>query len=172
MRGRLRRRRYRPVFTQRRKPLRHAAHFLFGLPVVAAQLLLEGDRFEAFDALGERRLLVEVPEEAGVFEAGAENAGVAVADDGAAFVVDLGVEHGQEVRGELAVRVFDREVLLVVAHHGDQHFFRQGEVLGLEVAEDDGGPLGEVDDGLDQRLVFAPAGAGDGAGGGVQGLCE
>ena len=49
---------------QRRQAAATTAQILFGLPVVAAQLLLEGDALQAFDALGERRLLVEVPEEA------------------------------------------------------------------------------------------------------------
>ena len=95
-----------------------------------------------------------------------------MADDGPAFVVDLSVEDGEEVGGELAGGVFDGEVFLVVAHDGDEDFLGEGEVLGLEVAEDDGGPLGEVEDGVDERLVWAPAGAGEVAGGGVKGLAD
>ncbi len=89
-----------------------------------------------------------------------------------AFVVHLRVEHGQKVRGELAVRAFDGEVFLVVAHHRDQHLFRQGKVLGLEIAQHHGGPLGEMDDSLDERLIFTPARAGNGAGRGVESLAD
>jgi len=91
---------------------------------------------------------------------------------GFAFFVDLDVEDGEEVGQQLAVRAFDGEVLLVVSHDGDQHFFRQGQILGLEVAEDDAGPLGEVYDGLDERLVFTPARSGDGACHLVEGLAD
>ena len=71
--------------------------------MIAAQLFLEGDVFEALDAGSKRGLLVEVPEEAGVLEAGSQDARIAVADDGFAFRVDLRVENGEEVRRELAV---------------------------------------------------------------------
>ena len=101
-----------------------------GLVVVAAQLLLEGDRLEHGHAVLEGELLVGVPEEARVVEAGAQDALIAVADDGFALGVGNGVEHGEKVRREFAVRVLDGEVLLVVAHDGDQDFLGQGEELG------------------------------------------
>ena len=69
-----------------------------GLVVVAAQLLLEGDRLEHGHAILEGELLIGVPEEARVVEAGAQDALIAVADDGFAFGVGDGVEHGEEVR--------------------------------------------------------------------------
>jgi hypothetical protein len=65
------------------------------------------------------------------------------------------------VRGQLAVRIFDREILLVVAHDGHQDFFGKLEVGGLEVAEEHVRPLRQVGDGVDQRMVFAPACVGD-----------
>ncbi len=118
------------------------------------------------DALAQRTLLVGLPEEARVVEAGAQHALVAVADD--ARRIALGVEHGQKMRRQPAARVLHREIFLVVAHHGDQHFFRQLEEFAIEVAEDHRGPLRQIDDRVEQFLVFAPARAGNGAGGGVQ----
>jgi hypothetical protein len=55
---------------------------------------------------------------------------VAVADDRGRLLRRPGVEHGEKVRGQLAVGAFDGEVLLVVAHDGDQHFFGEIEILG------------------------------------------
>ena len=46
------------------------------------------------------------------------------------------------------------------------------EVGGLEVAEEDVGPFGEVGDGVDQGFVFAPAGVGDFAGYVVEGFAD
>ncbi len=101
-----------------------------GLVIVAAEFLLEGDRLEHGHAILEGELLIGVPEEARVVEAGAQDALIAVAHDGFAFGVGDGVEHGEEVGRELAVGVFHREVLLVIAHDGDEDFFGQGEELG------------------------------------------
>src|ERR1700679_1623192 len=50
----------------------------FGLLGVAAEVFLEGDVFEQGCTVGEGGALVELPEEAGVVEAGAENALVAL----------------------------------------------------------------------------------------------
>ena len=61
----------------------------------------------------------------------------------------------------LPVGVLHREILLVVAHHRHQNLFRQLKILGLKVAEDHGGPLGEVRHRLHQRLILAPARAGN-----------
>ncbi len=127
------------------------------LVIVAAELLLEGDRLEHGHAILEGELLIGVPEEARVVEAGAQDALIAVAHDGFAFGVGDGVEHGEEVWREFAVGVFHREVLLVVAHDGDEHFFGQGEEFAVEVTEDDRRGFGEIDDRIEQFLVFAPA---------------
>ncbi len=86
--------------------------------------------------------------------------------------IAVGVEDGEEVRRELAVGVFEREVLLVVAHDGDQDFGGQREILGIEAAENYRGTLGQVDNRVEQGLVFAPARAGNRAGGGVEGLAD
>ena len=140
--------------------------------MIAAQLFLEGDGLEAIDALGKRRLLIEVPEEARIFEACAQYTCVAVANDVAPGVVYLRVEHGKEVRGQFAVRAFNGEVLLVIAHDGDEDFFRQREVFSFKLAENNRGPLGKVNNRFDQRFVFAPACAGDGARGRIECLAN
>ena len=49
--------------------------------------------------------------------------------------------------------VLHREVLLVVAHHRDQHFFRQFQELRVEAARDRRGVFGEVDQRFEQRRV-------------------
>ena len=75
-------------------------------------------------------LLVSLPEEAGVVEACPQHALVAVPDD--AVGIAVGIQHGQKMRREVAPGIFDRKVLLVVAHDRDQNFFRQLEKFGIE----------------------------------------
>ena len=137
-----------------------------GLVVVAAQILLEGHRLQHRHALAQRNLLVGVPEEARVVEAGAQHALIAVADQpsGSPSVFSTARKCGSQ----LAVRILHGEVLLVIAHHRDQNFFGKREKFRIEVAEDDRRKFGEIDDGVEQILVFAPARAGDGARGGVE----
>ena len=142
-----------------------------GLVVIAAQILLEGHRFQHFDAFGERNLLVDGPEESCVVESCAEDPFVAVADDLVGVLAGLGVQNGEKVRREFALRVFDGEVFLVVAHDRDQNLFGKGEIFGLEAAEQNAGPLGEVGDGVDQGFVFAPAGSGNRSGWRRRGPC-
>ena len=67
---------------------------------------------------------------------------------------------------------FDREVVLVVAHDGDEDFFGEREVVGVEAAGEDGGPLGHVGHLVDEGVVFAPAGVGKGAADTVEGLAD
>ena len=69
---------------------------------------------------------------------------------------------------KFAVGVFDREIFLMVAHHRDQDFFRQREKFGIEAAENRRRAFGQVDDRVEQRFVFAPARAGNGARGGIE----
>ncbi len=140
----------------------HAQRFV----EVAAQVFLEGDRLQHLDAVAQRNLLIGVPEEAGVVEAGAQHALVAVANQ--AIGIAAGVEHGEKMRQQLAVGIFQREIFLVIAHHRHQDFIGQRKVFRIEIAENDGRELRQVDDGVEQRLVFTPAGAGNGAGGNVE----
>ncbi len=137
-----------------------------GLVEVAAQILLEGHCLQHFDAIAQRDLLIGVPEEAGIVEAGAQDAFVAVANE--AVGIAVGVEHGEKVRQQLPVGVLDREILLVIAHHGDEHFGGQREEFGIEAAENHRRTLREIDDRVEQRLVFAPARAGNGSRGGIE----
>ena len=100
-------------------------------------------------AVGQLLLLVGFPEEAGVVEAGAQHALVAAAHE--ALGVGVDVHHRHELRRQLALGVLHREILLVVPHHGDQHFFGQFQELRIEAAGDGRGVFGEVDQGFEQR---------------------
>jgi len=143
-----------------------------GLGKVAAELLLEGDRLEHGHAIFQRELLIGVPEETGIVEAGAQNTLIAVAHDGFAFGVCDGVKHGEKVRREFAVSIFNGEILLVVAHDGDEDFLGESKELAVKVSEDDGGSFGEIDDGVEQFLIFAPACAVNFADRGVEGFAD
>ena len=122
-----------------------------GLFEIRAELGLKGDVRQIGYAVGQLLLLIGVPEEAGVVEAGAQHALVAAAHQ--AFGIAIGVHHRDELRRELAVGVFHREIFLVVPHHRDQHFFGQLQELRVEAAGDRRGVFGEVDQRFEQRGV-------------------
>ena len=61
---------------------------------------------------------------------------------------------------QLAVGVLHREVLLVVPHHGDQHFFGQLQELRIEAAPDRRRIFGEIDQRFEQLVVGLDADAG------------
>ena len=145
-----------------------AAEFLHAhrLVEVAAQVFLESHGLQHVNAIAQRDFLIGVPEEAGIVEAGAQHAFVAVANQ--AVRISISVEHREKVRRQLSVGVFEREVLLVIAHDGDQNFGGQREKFGIEVAENYRGEFRKVDDGVEQRLVFAPARAWNGARRGIE----
>ena len=86
--------------------------------------------------------------------------------------IHFSIEHGQKMRRQRVLLTFDREVLLMVAHHRDQNFFRQGQVFGLEVSGEHGWPLGKMGDLVHQGLVFAPASARESPGSGVERLAD
>ncbi len=86
--------------------------------------------------------------------------------------IAVGIQDGEEVRREITVGVFEREVLLVITHDCDQHFGGKSEELGLEAAENDARALGQIHYGVEQRFVFAPTRAGNSTGGGVKGLAD
>src|SRR5262249_21008910 len=94
-------------------------------------------------------------EELRVVETGAQHSFVAVANH--SITIPIGVEHGKEVRGQLSARVFHSEVLLMIAHYGDQHFLRQREEIAIEAAENHSRKLRKVHDSLQQLRVFAPS---------------
>ena len=93
-------------------------------------------------------------------------------DDGLAGTVRDCIQNGEEVRCQLAVLCFDGEVVLVVAHDGDQHFLGEAEVLAFKAAGDDGRPLGKVRHLVDQGVVLAPAGVVHGAADAVERLAN
>jgi hypothetical protein len=140
--------------------------------VVAAQVLLEGHRLQHLAAIGQRNFLVGVPEETGVIEAGAEHAFVAEPDQIRSGLVGLGIEDGKEVRRQFAGSVLDGEILLVVAHDGHQNLLGKRQEFGVEAAHQNRRPLGQVGDRVDQCMIFAPAGAGDGSSDPVQFLAD
>ena len=65
---------------------------------IGAELGLKGDLCKILDAIGERLLLIDVPEEAGVVEAGAQDSFVAVPDQ--AFGIAVGIHDRDEMRRE------------------------------------------------------------------------
>ena len=65
------------------------------------------------------------------------------------------------MRQQLAVRIFHRKIFLMVAHHRDQHFFRQRQKLRIEAAENHGRKFRQIHHRVEQRLVFPPARAGN-----------
>ena len=119
----------------------HAQRFV----VVAAKIFLERYVAQQLDALAESLLLIRPPKKAGIVEAGAQHTFVAVADQ--SIRVGSRVKHRHEVRQQFSIRIFDGEIFLVVAHHRDQHLFRQIEKLGIEAAENNGWKFRQVDDG-------------------------
>ena len=66
--------------------------------------------------------------------------------------IAVGVQHREEVRRSLPFGVFQREVLLVIAHHRDQHFFGKREKFGIEAAENDRREFRQVHDRVEQGL--------------------
>src|SRR5882724_4857440 len=111
-------------------------------------------------------LLVSPPEEAGVVKARPQNSLVPMADD--AIGVAVRVEHGQKMRRQTAPGILHSKIFLMITHDRDQNFFRQLQKLRIEGAQDRRRPFSQVDYGVEQRFVFAPARAGNGTGGGVE----
>ncbi len=60
----------------------------------------------------------------------------------------------------------------MVAHDRDQHFFGKREKFRIEAAENHRRPLGQVNYAVEQRRILAPAGSGNGAGGGVESFAD
>ncbi len=107
-----------------------------------------------FKPLVERNLLIVIPKEAGIVEAGAQNSLIAMADDGHASRFDLGIQNREEMGRQGVLVILECEVFLMVTHDRDQNFFRQRQVFRLKVAQEHAWPLGKVSDLLHQGLVF------------------
>ena len=101
---------------------------------LGAQPLEKGAPAQLLQPRAERDLAVLVEEELAVGKARAQDALVA----SAAYrgVAHLGVRDRHECREELALLVLHREILLVAAHFGDEHFRRQLEEFLLEISCD------------------------------------
>lgn len=124
-------------------------HHASGLVAHGAQRLLEDHFIEAIDVGIQRHLQILVVEELRVVEAGGHHALVAV-DDGV-LMGRVAVGDDDELVGELAVGVVQREVALVHEHGVDDDLLGNLQELLVEGAHHGGGVLGEVDD-LGERL--------------------
>ncbi len=120
---------------------------LLFLPV-AAEVLLESDVVQQCRALAQRNTLIELPEETCIVEASAQNTLIPLPDSRLIFGAELNIEHGEEVRRQLAQAVIHRKVLLVITHDRDKDFFRQIQIFRREVPQQDIRPLCQVGNGV------------------------
>ena len=118
--------------------LGNRAHALHAL-ALGAELVVIHDLAQTVHAGGERLFAVLVEEELGVGQTGAHHP--LVAANHQAGVIGVDVAHHQELVGELAGGVQQREVLLVGLHGQDQALLRDVEELGLEFANQHMGAL-------------------------------
>ena len=109
-----------------------------------AELLLEHDGVEALHVILQRTAQVLVVEELGVVEARGDDALVAIDDVGLERRIAVGGD--QELVGERAVGVEQREVALVHEHRVDRDLLGDGQEQLIERAHHDRRELGEVDD--------------------------
>ena len=135
--------------------------------VIAAQVFLEGDVLQPLQPLAQRMFLVGLPEEARIVEARPQHAFMAVPNDALRDRRPCSALP-ENAASSLPLRIFDRKIFLMIAHHRDQNFFGQLQKFRIEVAQNHRRPFGQIDDGIEQDFVFAPARAGNGASGGVQ----
>ena len=70
-------------------------------------------------------------------------------------LIAIEVDDGQEVRRHGPLLCLHREVLLVVAHDGNQNLIRQGEEFLPKPAPQHGGAFGLVDNQVEQFLVLS-----------------
>src|SRR5204863_6842271 len=127
----------------------------FDFVAIAAEPRFVGDTFEFGQIVGQPTFLIRLPEKLCVGEARAKDALVAGADHPFGVLIDI--DDGQKVRSQLAVLLFHGEILLVVAHDGDQDFVREAQKGGIEIALDDTGIFVEIGHQLSKRGVFVDA---------------
>ena len=72
-----------------------------------------------------------------------------------ASLIAIEIDDGQEVRRHGSLLCLHREILLVVAHDGNQHFARQGEEFLPKPAPQHGGAFGLIDNQVEQLLVLS-----------------
>ena len=111
-------------------------------------------------------LLIGPPEEPSIVEAGAQHAFVAVTNQ--ALRIAVRIQHGEKIRQQFAFRVLDCEIFLMISHYRHQHLFRKVQKFAIKAAKNSRRPLGEIHDCIQQRCVFAPSRAGNGAGCGIE----
>ncbi len=116
-----------------------------------AELRLKHDAVEFLVPVVERVLLVLGEKELRVGEARRQDFFVAVRDH--RRIVDDRRRQRRELRRELAVRIFEREVALVRAHRGDDHLLGHFQKRRIEAPGDADRPLAEVRDFGDQRVI-------------------
>ncbi|MND87538.1 hypothetical protein D3C80_795390 [compost metagenome] len=130
-----------------------------------AELGVEGHALQLVVPGVEADLLVFVPEEAGVVQAGRQDAAVAGGQSLAA-VGRLDVGDDEEVGGETVLgRVAHGEILLVHLHRQADHFGRQRQELRVHVAQDRRRPFGQTGDLVQQAVVIDQSQTARGAGG-------
>ncbi len=134
--------------------------------LLAAELVVEGDRGEALGPVGHARpgdAQVVFPEERRIGQARREDLLVA-GEDGRAVVGGLDIGDGDEFLDPAGLGIADREELLVLLHRGLQHLGGQRQEAVLDVAHQHDGPFHEAGDLAQQALVldqFQPAREGD-----------
>ena len=111
-------------------------------------------RSNAATRLAKGFVLILLPEEARVPQAGAEHALVA-GDDGGTLVRRLDVGDGDEEGRQRAVGALKNEVLLVGPHRGDEDLGRKGHEALVDPAEERHGPLGEALQFVEKRRIGA-----------------
>ena len=126
---------------------------------------MEDDLVELLPALLQRNLQILLPEEPGVRQPGGQHLGVA-GDDARAAVARHDVGGADEVRGQRAGGVGQREIFLVGAHGELDHLARDGKEGGIEPAQQRHRPFGEAGIFGDEPLVGHDAEPLRGGGGG------
>src|SRR3984957_19863667 len=86
------------------------------LVVVAAQIFLESNIAQRVDPLQQRTLLIGLPEKACIVKSRAQHSLIPVTNQ--ALRISIGIEHREKVRQQLALRILESKILLVIAHHG------------------------------------------------------
>ena len=101
--------------------------------------------------VGEATFLVELPEEFGVSKARAQDALMSGADESLGVAIE--VDHREKVRRQAAIAAAKGKIFLVIAHDGDEDFFRQLQVRRIEVPQDRRRIFVQIDDELQERRI-------------------
>ena len=128
--------------------------------VLRAELVVINDGLEPVDAIGQPDLAVLVEEEAGVGQARAQHAFVALDDRGGILRFD--VAYDEEAMDQPAFGVGQREIFLVLLHRQDQALLRNLEECPIEGSRVDGGPFDQRRHFVEQRVGHDDRGAAGG----------